>query len=80
VKKIALDPGHGGTDPGCLSKSGLKEKDVALDLARRLKLILETQGGFEVFLTRETDSTLPLEKEPEHGQIETSRSIYLHSS
>lgn len=62
VKRIVLDPGHGGTDPGCLSRSGLKEKDVALDIARRLKRILETQGQFEVFLTRDGDITLPLEK------------------
>lgn len=62
VKRIVLDPGHGGSDPGCISPSGLKEKDVALDLARRLKNLLETQGKFEVFLTREGDLTLPLEK------------------
>ncbi|MDD8030419.1 MAG: N-acetylmuramoyl-L-alanine amidase [Acidobacteriota bacterium] len=62
VKRIVLDPGHGGKDPGCLSPSGLKEKDVALDLAKRLKTILETKGNFEVFLTRETDINLPLEK------------------
>jgi N-acetylmuramoyl-L-alanine amidase len=62
VKRIVLDPGHGGSDPGCLSPSGLKEKDIALDLAKRLKNILETKGQFEVFLTRETDVTLPLEK------------------
>lgn len=62
VKRIVLDPGHGGSDPGCISRSGLKEKDVALDLARRLKVLLETQGKFEVFLTRDTDLTLPLEK------------------
>lgn len=62
VKRIVLDPGHGGNDPGCVSPSGLKEKDVALDLARRLKVILETQGKFEVFLTRDSDITLPLEK------------------
>ncbi len=62
VKRIVLDPGHGGTDPGCISPSGIKEKDVALDLARRLKTMLETQGKFEVFLTRETDLSLPLEK------------------
>ncbi len=83
VKKIALDPGHGGTDPGCLSPSGLKEKDVALDLARRLKLILETQGGFEVFLTRETDSTLPLEKRTRlanEKQADLFISIHLNAS
>lgn len=62
VKRIVLDPGHGGSDPGCISPSGLKEKDVALDLARRLKVLLETQGKFEVFLTRDSDLTLPLEK------------------
>ncbi|MCX8159551.1 MAG: N-acetylmuramoyl-L-alanine amidase [Candidatus Saccharicenans sp.] len=62
VKRIVLDPGHGGSDPGCLSPSGLKEKDVALDLARRLKNMLETQGKFEVFLTRDSDLTLSLEK------------------
>ncbi|MGQ9800275.1 MAG: N-acetylmuramoyl-L-alanine amidase [Candidatus Saccharicenans sp.] len=62
VKRIVLDPGHGGSDPGCISPSGLQEKDVALDLARRLKVLLETQGQFEVFLTRDSDLTLPLEK------------------
>jgi N-acetylmuramoyl-L-alanine amidase len=62
VKRIVLDPGHGGSDPGCISPSGLREKDVALDLALRLKHLLETQGKFEVFLTRDSDLTLPLEK------------------
>jgi N-acetylmuramoyl-L-alanine amidase len=62
VKRIVLDPGHGGSDPGCMSPSGLKEKDVALDLARRLKNMLEDQGKFEVFLTRDSDLSLPLEK------------------
>ncbi|MCR4395609.1 MAG: N-acetylmuramoyl-L-alanine amidase [Candidatus Saccharicenans sp.] len=62
VRRIVLDPGHGGSDPGCISPSGLKEKDVALDLARRLKVLLETQGKFEVFVTRDKDETLPLEQ------------------
>lgn len=62
VKRIVLDPGHGGSDPGCLGVNGLKEKDVALDIALRLKKILETEGHFEVLLTRDQDITLPLEK------------------
>lgn len=62
VKRIVLDPGHGGSDPGCLGVNGLKEKDVALDIALRLKKILETEGHFEVLLTRDRDITLPLEK------------------
>ncbi|MFA4926239.1 MAG: N-acetylmuramoyl-L-alanine amidase, partial [Candidatus Aminicenantales bacterium] len=83
VRKIALDPGHGGTDPGCLSQSGLKEKEVALDLAKKLKSILETQGGFEVFLTRETDVTLPLEKRTKLAndrQADLFISIHLNAS
>jgi len=62
VKRIVLDPGHGGSDPGCISPTGLKEKDLALDLAKRLKVLLETQGKFEVMLTRDGDVALPLEK------------------
>jgi len=62
VKRIVLDPGHGGSDPGCLGINGLKEKEVALDIALRLKKILETEGQFEVLLTRDQDVTLPLEK------------------
>lgn len=62
VKRIVLDPGHGGTDPGCLGANGLKEKDVALDISLRLKRILENEGKFEVILTRDQDIAIPLEK------------------
>ncbi len=60
VKTIVLDPGHGGTDPGCLGRSGLKEKDVALDIALELKKALVAKG-FEVTMTRESDVFIPLE-------------------
>ncbi len=60
VKTIVLDPGHGGTDPGCIGRDGLKEKDVVLDLALALKQRL-VEAGFEVALTRETDIFVPLE-------------------
>lgn len=60
VRTIVVDPGHGGTDPGCIGRSGLKEKDVVLDLALDLKKKLQ-EAGFEVFLTRETDIFIPLE-------------------
>jgi len=60
VRTIVLDPGHGGTDPGCIGRSGLKEKEVVLDLALDLKKKL-IEAGFEVFLTRETDIFIPLE-------------------
>ncbi len=61
VRTIVLDPGHGGTDPGCLGKSGSQEKDVVLDVAQSLKKMLVEKGGFNVILTRETDIFVPLE-------------------
>lgn len=61
VHRIVLDPGHGGRDPGCIGRSGLKEKDVVLDICLRLKKLLETKNQFEVILTRESDIFIPLE-------------------
>ncbi len=61
IKRIVIDPGHGGRDPGAIGPSGLMEKDVALKIAKRLKKKLERRG-YEVFLTRERDIYLPLEE------------------
>ena len=61
VRKIVLDPGHGGKDPGAMA-FGLKEKDIVLLLARRLTPILEKQLGCEVILTRKRDVFIPLEE------------------
>ncbi|MHB8095567.1 MAG: N-acetylmuramoyl-L-alanine amidase [Candidatus Aminicenantales bacterium] len=61
VKTIVIDPGHGGTDPGCIGKSGIREKDVVLDVAQALKKTLTEKNGFEVILTRESDIFVPLE-------------------
>ncbi|MGI6561852.1 MAG: N-acetylmuramoyl-L-alanine amidase [Clostridia bacterium] len=53
--KIMLDPGHGGEDPGAVSDySGIKEKDLNLDIAFKLKALLEDQG-YEVLMTRDSD-------------------------
>ncbi len=54
IKRIVIDPGHGGKDPGAISPWGLKEKTVNLDIAIRLKRMLEKKG-FKVFLTRTGD-------------------------
>lgn len=62
VKTIVIDPGHGGKDPGTVSKSGLQEKHVVLDIAKRLKTLLESSGSYHVYLTRETDIFVPLEE------------------
>jgi N-acetylmuramoyl-L-alanine amidase len=59
VRKIILDPGHGGTDPGAKTATGLWEKDITLDVAGRLKALL-TEARFEVMMTRERDETISL--------------------
>jgi N-acetylmuramoyl-L-alanine amidase len=61
VQKIVLDPGHGGRDPGAVGRNGLKEKDVTLALAKRLKPALEKKG-YQVLMTRQTDVYVGLEE------------------
>ena len=55
VQTIVIDPGHGGIDPGATGQQGLKEKDVTLDIARRLRDKLAASGDYRVLLTREED-------------------------
>jgi N-acetylmuramoyl-L-alanine amidase len=61
-RRIVIDAGHGGHDPGAVGLRGLYEKDVVLDIALKLKKILLADKLNEVFLTRETDVFLPLEE------------------
>lgn len=62
IKTIVIDPGHGGSDPGTIGKMGTMEKDVTLDIARRLKAHLLGSGLCHVRMTREEDSSLTLQK------------------
>jgi N-acetylmuramoyl-L-alanine amidase len=55
VGTIVIDPGHGGIDPGATGRQGLMEKDVTLDIARRLREKLVMTGNYRVLLTREED-------------------------
>lgn len=57
---IVLDPGHGGQDPGAIGVTGVREKDVVLDAALKLKAALEARGRYQVHLTRANDSFIPL--------------------
>jgi N-acetylmuramoyl-L-alanine amidase len=59
VRRVVLDAGHGGNDPGAASASLLNEKDVTLDIEQRLHRLL-TGSGFEVVTTREDDRFIPL--------------------
>ena len=58
---VVIDPGHGGEEDGAIGRSGLKEKDVVLDIARRLAARLRS-AGFDVRLTREGDEGLSLDE------------------
>jgi N-acetylmuramoyl-L-alanine amidase len=58
LRGVAIDPGHGGGDPGVIASSGLKEKEVVLDVARRLEKQLKMQLGIPVYLTRDSDYTV----------------------
>jgi N-acetylmuramoyl-L-alanine amidase len=57
---VAIDPGHGGEDPGAIGPSGLKEKDVVLAVALRLRDKLNTLPGLRAMLTRDDDFFVPL--------------------
>lgn len=65
VRTIVLDPGHGGRDGGTSGTSGLLEKEIVLDVARRLERRLEHSGRYNVLLTRTADSTLSLRERVE---------------
>jgi N-acetylmuramoyl-L-alanine amidase len=76
VGTIVIDAGHGGQDPGTMDKNGLREKDIVLDVARRVRKLLE-KDGYEVIMTRDRDVFIPLE---ERTAIANSRSADLFVS
>jgi len=67
---IALDPGHGGEDPGASGASGLREKDVVLRIAHRLKALIDAQPNMRAFLTRDDDYFVPL-----HVRVQKARRV-----
>src|SRR5580765_1034539 len=61
LRKIVLDPGHGGKDPGAIGAGGLAEKDVVLSIAKKLAVKLKNEMGIQVVLTRQDDRFVALE-------------------
>jgi N-acetylmuramoyl-L-alanine amidase len=59
-KRIVIDPGHGGKDPGGNKLFGLKEKDINLAVAKELYDLLKADDAFDVMMTRKTDEFIPL--------------------
>ena len=62
IRTVAIDPGHGGDDAGVRGSNGVKEKDLALSVARRLKGLLEARLGIRVLLTREDDRNISIDE------------------
>ncbi|OZI30894.1 N-acetylmuramoyl-L-alanine amidase [Bordetella genomosp. 10] len=67
---IALDPGHGGEDPGASGSTGLREKEVVLRIAHRLKALIDAQPNMRAYLTRDDDYFVPL-----HVRVQKARRV-----
>jgi N-acetylmuramoyl-L-alanine amidase len=62
VRRVVLDPGHGGHDPGAIGPTGLREKDVTLDIAHRAGPLLARELGVATLLTRDADAYVALDE------------------
>ncbi len=67
---VALDPGHGGEDPGAIGPGGTREKDVVLQIAQRLRDRINQQANMRAYLTRDADFFVPL-----HIRVQKARKI-----
>ena len=67
---VALDPGHGGEDPGAIGPGGTREKDVVLQIAHRLRDRINQQPNMRAYLTRDADFFVPL-----HIRVQKARSV-----
>jgi N-acetylmuramoyl-L-alanine amidase len=77
---VALDPGHGGEDPGAIGAAGTREKDVVLAIAKRLKQKLEALPNMRVLLTRDADFFVPLAtRVAKARQVEADLFVSIHA-
>ncbi len=65
---IAIDPGHGGRDPGAIGKKGTREKDITLAVSKKLFKLINRQNGYKAILTRSTDKYVVL-----RNRVKTAR-------
>lgn len=83
LSRVVIDAGHGGHDAGSIGPTGFTEKELVLDLAKRLKTLIETQMGAEVVLTRDADTFVGLESRTQRANQEKADlfiSIHANSS
>jgi len=62
IRRVVIDPGHGGHDPGAIGPSGLREKDVTLDIAHRTAPLIARELGIVTLLTRDGDDFVALDE------------------
>ncbi|MGA1844709.1 MAG: N-acetylmuramoyl-L-alanine amidase [bacterium] len=78
---VAIDPGHGGEDPGALSKEGYREKDIVLAVGKMLRDQLNDQSGIKAYLTRDGDYFLSLRERIEIAhKFQADLFISLHAN
>ncbi|WP_119154702.1 N-acetylmuramoyl-L-alanine amidase [Caldimonas tepidiphila] len=77
---VALDPGHGGEDPGAIGPNGLREKDVVLSIARQLRDRINAQPGMRAMMTRDADFFVPLGQRVEKARrVQADLFISIHA-
>lgn len=77
---VALDPGHGGEDPGAIGPSGLKEKDVVLQVARKLRDRINAEPNMRAMMTRDADFFVPLNQRVEKARrVQADLFISIHA-
>jgi N-acetylmuramoyl-L-alanine amidase len=81
VDVIVLDPGHGGHDTGAKGPGGILEKDVALEIARKLRDRLQKEPGLLVYLTRDGDTFIPLSERPQKArELRADAFVSIHAN
>jgi len=82
IKKIVIDPGHGGYDPGTIGRSGIQEKEINLDIAKRIAGLLSCEG-VEVVLTRSSDVFISLQRRAQianHAKADLFISVHANAN
>jgi N-acetylmuramoyl-L-alanine amidase len=81
LSRVVIDAGHGGHDTGTIGPGGYTEKELVLDVANRLKALIENEIGAEVVMTRSDDSFIPLESRTAiANQQESDLFISIHAN
>jgi len=77
---IAIDPGHGGEDPGAIGRRGTQEKEVTLNIARRLQRLIGAERDMRVLLTRDGDFFVPLRERVEKARrVQADLFVSIHA-